>query len=100
MGITPPLKLTLRRCGDVINFLPQAAFHLGPLCDPDTRAPEPLLADIHKYVVPFLKEKFGGAVKTDAPALAEGCMYSMTPDEVSDVSHALSKVQGLFHFCL
>ncbi|GAQ89326.1 sarcosine oxidase [Klebsormidium nitens] len=59
----------------------KAAFHLGPLCDPDARAPEPLLADVHKYVVPFLREKFGSAVRTDAPALAEGCMYSMTPDE-------------------
>jgi hypothetical protein len=60
----------------------QAAFHSGPRCDPDKRAPEPYLSDLRRYVSPFVRERFKGLVKWDEPVLAEGCMYSQTPDEV------------------
>lgn len=59
----------------------QAAFHSGPRCDPDKRAPEPYMGDLRQYVSPFVRERFKGLVKWDEPVLAEGCMYSQTPDE-------------------
>jgi sarcosine oxidase/L-pipecolate oxidase len=55
--------------------------HAGHSCDPDTRTVAADLGLLKATVSPWLAKTFEGKVKHDAPAIAEGCLYTMTPDE-------------------
>eukprot|EP00850_Spirogloea_muscicola_P006195 SM000029S10490 [mRNA] locus=s29:444354:447365:+ [translate_table: standard] len=60
----------------------KVSVHGGPPCDPEAR---PAVADptgaLASAVGPWLERVFAGRVASAAPALAESCLYSMTPDQ-------------------
>lgn len=53
----------------------------GYNCDPDTRALVPDMESMKQVVGPWLAAHFKGKIRSDAPVVAEACMFSMTPDE-------------------
>ncbi|CAM6109535.1 unnamed protein product [Calypogeia fissa] len=55
--------------------------HTGHPCNPDTRTVAPDMGMLQATVSPWIAEMFKGKVKHEAPAIAEGCLYSMTADE-------------------
>lgn len=55
--------------------------HSGIPCDPNKRTVAPDVEHLRKEVSPWLASHFAGIVKSEAPVMAQGCMYSMTPDE-------------------
>ncbi|KAL3688718.1 hypothetical protein R1sor_015027 [Riccia sorocarpa] len=55
--------------------------HRGNPCDPDTRSVAPDHKSLRDYVSPWLAKIFKGNVRHDVPVIAEGCIYSVTPDE-------------------
>jgi glycine/D-amino acid oxidase-like deaminating enzyme len=54
------------------------ALHAGPECDPDMRSLSPGYAELDGSITPFIKEHFRGV--NPKAAIAEACMYTMTPD--------------------
>ncbi|KAG6541767.1 hypothetical protein Mapa_016779 [Marchantia paleacea] len=61
--------------------LMKVSYHSGYPCDPDTRSVAPDHQGLKEFVSPWLATIFKGNVKHEVPVLAEGCVYSMTPDE-------------------
>lgn len=59
----------------------KVSVHSGTPCDPDKRSVAPDLELLRKEVSPWLASRFEGIVESEAPVMAQGCMYSMTPDE-------------------
>ncbi|MCO5573228.1 hypothetical protein L7F22_026997 [Adiantum nelumboides] len=59
----------------------KVSLHSGSACEPDKRALVPDLKAMKDFVSPWLKKHFKGKVKSDAPVLADACMYAMTPDQ-------------------
>lgn len=59
----------------------KVSVHGGKACHHEERSLVPDVEMLVEVVSPILKQLFGGQVRWDAPALAEACMYSMTPDE-------------------
>lgn len=59
----------------------KVSVHSGTPCDPNKRVVAPDFELLRKEVSPWLASRFEGRVKSEAPVMAEGCMYSMTPDE-------------------
>ncbi|KAF6155630.1 hypothetical protein GIB67_034725 [Kingdonia uniflora] len=55
------------------------AVHGGYPCDPDKRTWAPTL--LGDYVSSWIENRFSGRVESAEPAVAQSCMYSMTPDE-------------------
>ncbi|KAL3688596.1 hypothetical protein R1sor_014905 [Riccia sorocarpa] len=63
------------------NGMIKVSYHSGIPCDPDTRSVAPDHKALQDYVSPWLAKICKGNVRHDAPVLAEGCIYSITPDE-------------------
>ncbi len=61
--------------------------HFGVLCDPNKRSVSPDMETLKGHVSPWLASYFEGSVDWEAPNMAEGCMYSMTPDEDFILDH-------------
>lgn len=59
----------------------KVSVHSGTPCDPNKRTVAPDLEHLRTEVSPWLASRFDGIVKSEAPVMAHGCMYSMTPDE-------------------
>ncbi|KAG0567355.1 hypothetical protein KC19_7G128800 [Ceratodon purpureus] len=59
----------------------KVSVHSGTPCDPNKRMVVPDMELLKKEVSPWLASRFEGNVKFEAPVMAQGCMYSMTPDE-------------------
>ena len=59
--------------------LMKVALHTGPDCDPDTRSLVPGYDDCEGYLSPWLSTYLRN-VDGSRPAVAEACMYTMTPD--------------------
>ncbi|KAL2650570.1 hypothetical protein R1flu_018698 [Riccia fluitans] len=59
----------------------KVSYHSGAPCDPDTRSVAPDHKALREFVSPWLATIFKGNVRHEVPVLAEGCIYSLTPDE-------------------
>jgi len=67
--------------------LVKVSVHSGVLCDPNRRSVSPDMEALKGVVSPWLASHFKGSVKWEAPIMAEGCMYSMTPDQDFILDH-------------
>ena len=59
----------------------KVSVHSGTACDPNRRTVAPDMELLQEAVSPWIESHFKGGVRWEAPILAEGCLYSMTPDE-------------------
>lgn len=59
----------------------KVSVHTGTPCDPNNRSVAPDVGLLKSTVSPWLAAHFEGGVQWENPVMAEGCMYSMTPDE-------------------
>lgn len=59
----------------------KVSVHSGSSCDPNKRSVAPDYEHLKKEVSPWLATRFPDVVNSEAPVMAQGCMYSMTPDE-------------------
>ena len=59
----------------------KVSVHSGTPCDPNKRIVSADMELLRKEVSPWLASRFEGTVNSEAPVMAQGCMYSMTPDE-------------------
>ncbi|EFJ28372.1 hypothetical protein SELMODRAFT_441107 [Selaginella moellendorffii] len=59
----------------------KASIHGGTPCDADDRCYIPDVEELKRIMSPWMERAFGKNVRCDAPAMAEACMYSMTPDQ-------------------
>jgi len=57
----------------------KVALHDGPPCDPDNRSLRPGIEELNSGITPFIQKYLRGV--NSKPAIAEACMYTMTPDE-------------------
>ncbi|CAN6452742.1 unnamed protein product [Victoria cruziana] len=59
----------------------KVAIHGGRPCDPNRRDWSTNLELFRRTASPWISARFKGAVEAEEPVLAQGCMYSTTPDE-------------------